>query len=679
MTHRSWCKRKRQRRASRRLLFTFSIAILAWLVADAPPARASDDAPQWMRALADAPLPPHDEDTDAILLYAEKNVNLQSAGNLKISVRRAYKILRPNGRGYGYVAVSVEPHKKVAGLRAWCIPATGKDYQVKDKEAVEMSLSGVANSELFSDVKERVIRIPAADPGSIVGYEYETEEQPLILQDVWDFQERIPVRESRYSVELPSGWTYLSKWANYPEVKPSQAGNNRWQWAISDIKQIPKEEDMPPLQGVSGQMIVYFVPPGESAANAFTDWRQMGNWYSNLTAARLDGSADLKQSVASTTGASSTTLAKMQAIAQFVQHNFRYVAIELGVGGFQPHAASEVFAHRYGDCKDKATLTIAMLREVGVESYYVLVNIHRGAVTQETPPHVHAFNHAIVAIRLPSAVTDPSLVAVLQHPKYGRLLLFDPTNELTPLGQIGSYLQASYGLLVTPDGGELVQLPTQPPAMNSIQRTAKLNLDSAGTLKGDVSEVRVGDRARAERAALRDVTSESDRIKPIETMLSGSLTNFRVSNAAIVNLNKTDLPFGFNYSLEAPNYAKLAGNLVLVRPRVIGVKARGIAKTKQARLYPFEFSGVLLETDSFDITIPPGYDIDDLPPAADADYSFASYHSTTAVQGGTIHYHRTYEIKQLSVPVDQAEQVKNFYALIAGDERSMVVLKPAAR
>ena len=65
-----------------------------------------------------------------------------------------------------------------------------------------------------------------------------------------------------------------------------------------------------------------------------------------------------------------------------------------------------------------------------------------------------------------------------------------------------------------------------------------------------------------------------------------------------------------------------------------------------------------LETDSFDITIPEGYTVDDLPEAADADYGFASYHAKTVVEGSTIHYRRSYEIKQVSVPVDQADKVK---------------------
>ena len=69
------------------------------------------------------------------------------------------------------------------------------------------------------------------------------------------------------------------------------------------------------------------------------------------------------------TASETTTLEKMQTLAAFVQRDVRYVGIELGIGGYQPHPAAEVFAHRYGDCKDKATLLRSMLREIGVDSY----------------------------------------------------------------------------------------------------------------------------------------------------------------------------------------------------------------------------------------------------------------------------------------------------------------------
>ncbi len=230
-------------------------------------------------------------------------------------------------------------------------------------------------------------------------------------------------------------------------------------------------------------------------------------------------------------------------------------------------------------------------------------------------------------------------------------------------------------MLVSTDGGELVELPRQSPSRNSIARSGKLTLDLAGTLKGEVDEQRLGDRAANERWRLRNIKKSADQIKPIEDLLSGSLSLFRITQATILNLNQTDQPFGFHYTFEAQNYAKNAGGLLLVRPRVLGVKTSGILETKEPRKFAIEFDGPSHDTDSFDITIPAGYVVDDLPPAVDADYDFASYHSKTEVKGNLIHYTRTFEVKELSVPVARAEELKKFYRIIAGDERNTVVLK----
>jgi hypothetical protein len=562
----------------------------------------------------------------------------------------------------------------VNGLRGWCIPAQGKDYEVKDKEAMEISLPKIEGSDLITDVKEKVLQIPAPDVGNVVGYEYEEDEQPLVLQDVWDFQREIPVRETHYSLQLPPGWAYKAYWINYPETKPTESGT-QLQWTVGDVKGIRQEAEMPPLNGVSGRMVVSFFPQGGALTRGFTNWQEMGAWYGGLTSGRRDASPQIKQQVATLTSASSTPLDKMKALAQFTQHDVRYVSIQLGIGGFQPHPAADIFVHRYGDCKDKATLMSSMLSQIGIDSYYVVINVERGAVVPEMPANIAAFNHVILAIKLPPNVASPSLTATVQHPRLGTLLYFDPTNELTPFGEIGGYLQSNYGLLVTPDGGELVELPRQATAMNSIQRTGKLTLDSTGTLTGDVSETRVGDRAWSERGRLRAVNKNTEKVKPIEDLLAGSLSIFHITHATIDNLNQTDQPFGFHYSFEAQNYAKNAGGLLLVRPRVLGIKSSGLLETKEPRKFPIEFEGPSRDTDAFEITIPAGYVVDDVPPPVDADYGFASYHSKTEVKGNTIQYSRTMEVKELSVPVARADELKKFYRIIAGDERNTVVLK----
>ncbi len=644
------------------------------------PRTLAGDAPAWMHALANAPLPAHDEKTDAVLLYSENILRVQANGKMKVVERRAYHILRPGGKEVGLVRVHFNSETRITGLRGWCIPAQGKDYEVKDKEAVETALFGVANGELVSDVRTRLLQIPAADPGNLVGYEVEHEDKPYVLQDEWLFQQTVPVGEARYTLELPPGWEYKAVWLNYPETQATPAGSNQWQWVVRDVKAVRPEEDMPPWRGVAGQMIVSFYPPGGDVQNkGFRSWEEMGRWYAQLASGRANPSPEIKQKVAELTASAKTPLEKMQAASRFVQRDVRYVAIELGIGGWQPHPAPEVFTHKYGDCKDKATLMSAMLKEVGVDSYYVTINTERGAVKADTPAHMYWFNHAILAIRLPEGISDPALAATMQHPKLGKILFFDPTDELTPLGQLRGEMQANYGLVVTPDGGELVRLPQLPPEMNGIRRTGKFVLSALGTLTGDIREVRVGDPAASQRYALRIAARDADRIKPIETLLSHSLATFRLTKASVINFAQTDQPFGYDYSLVAENYAKAGGNLLLVRPRVVGTKSSSLLEAKEPRKFPVEFDGPQRDTDTFEITVPPGYEVEDLPPPANADYSFASYHSKTEANGNVLKYTRTMEIKELSVPLSKIEELKKFYRVIAGDERNTAVLRPAAR
>jgi hypothetical protein len=676
MNSKSYCSREPRRQAISRLAGAIAALVLLFL-ACAFSTRAGD-APQWMHALVNAPLPAHDEKTDAILLYSEDILNVQNNGKIKSIERRAYKILRPGGRERGTVYKHFDSETKITGLRGWCIPAQGKDYEVKDKDVIETALFGVANGELASDTRTKILRIPAPDPGNIVGYEIEHEDRPYILQGEWSFQRTDPVREARYTLQLPAGWEYKAVFLNYPEVKSTASGNNQWQWVLSNVEGIRPEDNMPPWPAIAGQMIVSFLPPGGAQNRGFENWNDMALWETGLVRGRRDASPEIKQTAAALTASETSVTGKMRALAKFVQSDIRYVAIELGIGGWQPHAANDVFAHKFGDCKDKATLMSTMLKEIGIDSYYVVVNTNRGTVNSKTPA-VQWFNHVILAVKLPEGVTDPALTAVLPHQTLGRLLIFDPTDELTPFGSLRGPLQANFALLVADNGGELVELPKLAAAMNGTRRTAQMTLAPSGTLTGEVTEIRMGDHAAYQRYALRSAATDKDKIKPIESLLSHSLATYRITKATVSNVQQTDLPFGYNYSLQAESYAKPAGNLLLVRPRVLGSRSSDLLETKEPRKFPVEFEGPSLDSDTFEITLPAGYEIDDLPPPVDADYGFASYHSKSEMSGNKLRYTRTFEVKEVTVPVAKIDDLKKLYRIIAGDERNTAVIKPSGK
>ena len=632
-------------------------------------------APEWMRAQVNAPVPAHDDETDAVVLYSETELTVQPPGKMKRLERRVYKILRSDGERFGVVYADFSPQTRVTSMHGWSIPAQGKDFEVKDRDVIETAISNVDGGELISDVRRKVLQIPAAVPGSIIGYEIERELQPYAMTDEWDIQDAVPVREARYTVRLPPNWSYKVFWLNRGESAPTEIAPGQWRWIATDLKPVKLERRMPPWQGIAARMVVSVQPPG-GKGGGFQSWQDVGTWYLGLTDGRRDPSPPLRQKVQQLTASAADPLSKMRALAAFVQQDIRYVAIELGVGGVQPHAASEVLTHGYGDCKDKVTLLSTMLKEIGVESHYVLINTERGSVAAGTPPNM-GFNHAILAIQLPAGVDPAQLPASIAHKTLGPVLFFDPTHPLIPLGFLPGTLQANYGMLVTPAGGELIALPQTPSALNGVERTAKLTLDENGTLRGDVRESWSGDAAAGQRYALRSAQQDVDQIKPVESMLTHSLSTFEILKAGVGNLRVLEKPLIWSYTLEIPRYPRNAGDLLIIRPRVLGSMSSGLLETKEPRQQPVEFEAPVRNTDVFEITVPAGYTPDSLPPAVKEDLGFISYRSATTFTGNVLRYTRTLEVKELSVPVAKAESLKHFYRVIENDERNSALLKKA--
>ena len=172
MTSKSWCnpvERLQTNKPARGvrmfcksvkgLLFTFICLV-------AGGSALAGDAPAWMHAAAVAPLPAHDEKTDAVIIYSEDITTVLSERRVKTLQRRAYKILRPGGKEYGRAIGEFDSNSRISGMRAWCIPVQGKDYEIKDKDAIEVSPAGVEEMVMATDAKYRVLKIQRQSQGT---------------------------------------------------------------------------------------------------------------------------------------------------------------------------------------------------------------------------------------------------------------------------------------------------------------------------------------------------------------------------------------------------------------------------------------------------------------------------------------------------------------------------------
>jgi len=658
-------------RASRRLSFGRFTARAAVLVALSPAlAWASNSVPDWVKTAVQQPLPPLPETTRAVVLLDDETYTVDARGQAVEHVRRIIKILRPQGREDAYPYVKFDKDSKVLSMHAWSIDPAGHEYAVKDNEMAEISPPG-EGGELYNDIKFKVANPPGRDPGGIVAYEYERRERPYLAETEWFFQDDTPRINQSFTLVLPPGFTYTTTWAHHPKVEAADLENQHYRWEMNnepaiDLDRVPMS---PSYGALAARMTIHYSGPTLAYPEDGT-WRGIGEWYTALSKDRLAASPEITAKAAELTAGKTDFYDKAQAIGDFVQQDIRYFVIEMGVGGFQPHAASDIFRGRYGDCKDKSTLLSAMLSTVGIHSDLVMVDSSRGVVDPDAPSIVG--NHVVAAIEIPKGYQSPKLHSVITAKNGNRYLIFDPTWEKTPFGQIEDNLQGSYGLLVEGPDSQIFQIPIMNPDLDTVHRSATLTLAADGSLKGSVTVKRFGDLAEDGR----EIFSHEDAHRQQEyvdhsvshDLMAASITSLKVENVAALDKDLTT-----SFDLTADHFASSVGPLLMIRPRIFGTYAMPI--DHKPRKVAIDLGQTMQGTDSFDIQLPDGYTVDELPDPVKADVGFASYESSTRLEGHTLHYTRTFTLRQVSLPADKYADLQHFVSLIAADEDSRIVLK----
>jgi hypothetical protein len=626
---------------------------------------SSVNVPDWVRQLASAPVGTYPPETKAVVLLDQTDYTVTAPGEYIEHFRRVVRILRPEGRDEGDLSVHLRQGEKPNYLHAWTLDNSGHRYELKDKDFIDKSFSSY---ELYSDIHYLTATAPAAYPGSVIAFEYEVRRHSYVNQINQFIAEPNPVREVAVGLTLPSGWEFKDFWSAEAPMAPVQTAPNHWEWTARDLPGVQEEAMMPPLLTIRGRMGIAYYRPG-AGANA-SSWKALGDWYTGLTTGRRDPTPEITSQVQSLIAGKADFDSKLRALTGFLQSEVRYVAIEIGVGGFQPHPVGEIFHYRYGDCKDKAALLSSMLQVAGIHSDFVLIDTDRGFVNPAVPSTW--FDHAILAIELPVDVKDDSYRSVVTAKSGKRYIIFDPTDEYTPVGSLRSELQDSYALLVTGSGGELIRTPLFPPEANTLTRVGHFVLTADGSLSGEVTEDRSGDFAMQERYHLR-TTDQRERTLAFERWLGRSLQGFSVEKVDIQQAGQIRKDVLTTYRFTTPQYGQMRGPLMLLRARVLGDDSQYVEH--KPRHYPVELNSATRRTDTYEIQIPPEYTVEELPDPVKIDVGFASYQSKFAVDGSQLRYWREYVVRDLSVPAEKYADWVRLQGRIGADQDSAVILK----
>jgi hypothetical protein len=623
-----------------------------------------------LRQAAAVTVPAYDKKVSAVVLLDEQRVTVDDEGRVTTVRNYAVKVLSREGREDAIAVVGYNTDfEKVKDLKAWLIRPSGDPKRYSKDRVLDIAAE---EDDVYNEARVRAIMaMDDAEPGAVFGFESTVETRSVFTQDEWPFQEKLPVLTSRYILALPSGWRAESVTFNHAKVEPSLAATT-YTWELRNLPLIEEEPGGPAMNYLAARIAVSYFPPfGRSiAGRTFTKWGEVSQWLSELSDPQAVANDSMSAKAQSLVTGLPTELEKIRAIGRFVQ-NVHYISIQTGLGrggGYKPHSAVDVFAKSYGDCKDKANLMRAMLKSIGITSYPVSICSGDPLYVREEWPSPHQFNHCIIAIKVKDDTQAPTII---KHPALGRLLIFDPTDDDTPVGDLPDHEQGSFALVIAGDLGSLTRMPVTPPEANRLRRDIDASLGADGALTATLKERAEGQAAVNLRRTYHHL-QRPEYAKYIERWVS------RGANAASVSkLEPSDDiatgRFGLELAFSSASYGQvMQGRLLVFKPAVVS-RLNALMLTAATRNHPVLVSATAFD-ESVRIKLPAGFDVDEMPDPVKLDAPFGKYSVSYEVKDGYLIFNRSLVTQGTIVPAAQYQLARGFFERIRAAEQSPVVL-----
>ena len=490
------------------------------------PSSRADSVPDWLAAAGRVDLGHFGDGSAAVVVGTWTDFNVDATGKFVMTERTALRVLNRRSAEAHLDAVGYENNDtKVTSIETWAVSPSGRVTRSGKKDLT--TVAGFTAFEAFTDVRVKSIKTPGAEDGSLLGFEIVTQGRLPISGMKFGMEDEIPVRVSELHVSVPSG--SLRWFMNHPErVEVLTQSPNEAAFRSVNRPAIPDESDAPPFSSLAAVVFVNYDSKGPSALQS---WEEAGHSYHTLFDNGEKPETEIRSQVESLASSESDPVSKIDALYTYVSRQIRYVAIEIGIGGYQPHLPADVYKNKYGDCKDKATLLISMLNQIGLRGYPALVGTRGEVEADPTTPTLATFDHMIVAFPVPASLRP----AVEKFPAYdprNQILWMDPTSDTDPLGQLPEMDQGVFALIAYPERGDLQRIPQAAPEQNGYEYAANIRLQSDGTGTAEV-EARYFGVSNARRHTFYRGRSQSEIVKAFEERVTSYVNQAAFRQASI--------------------------------------------------------------------------------------------------------------------------------------------------
>lgn len=631
----------------------------------------------WALRIASVPTPENAGNASAVILLDETSVDLDLRGVATTTRRFAIRIVAENGRDYAGMKVGyLDRSDKVKATNGWLIR---RGQQVKPKDgAAWIDVSADSFGTLYGEYRRKILNLGGdAAAGDVFAGETVVVGPWLVPHLVYLWGSSLPVREETCRITVPPGFALMPVMhGENPPAMIASADGRTASWTRRDQPYLRSEPLMPGLHRDAPALYLRVDPPAGSPA--FTPvvlrtWQEVARWLDRLNADQCDTNEQIAATARQLTADCGDEISKIRALGDYVQ-KLRYVAVNEGIGrglGYQAHKASEVFKLGYGDCKDKANLLRALLREVGIESCFAFARSGDDLRIRADFPSPSQFDHAILAIRVDETLDLPA--TVVAEP-WGRLLFFDPTDPRTLPGDLPAPLQGTLVHLGDPQFDGLIELPRIPPATgHGLVRKAMLSLTRDGSISGLVTSLGTGQAAAEMRRGLFSASTD-EKLRELAREQLGDA----VRAAQLRAVARTDDPAtgdcGLTFEVAKSGFAQfLPNSMAMARLDVLG---RGALPALPApeRQWPVKLPAVALD-DEIQLVLPAELAVEEVPSSTSLVSEYGRYDLSVSVADTTITLKRRVELNAQVVPPADYAKLKKFLSDLGKADRTSLLLR----
>jgi tetratricopeptide (TPR) repeat protein len=505
------------------------------------------------------------------------------------------------------------------------------------------------DSPAYSECKEKHITLPGLAPGDTLEYEVVTRlTKPFAPGEFWfthDFLRTAIVLDEDLEVSAPDAHAVILKSAASAPYETDHAnGRAIYRWKRANLK-------LPSDDASKNELELAKTKQADVQLTTFANWETVAHWYAELVRGRSEPTPEIIAKTEELTRGKSETLAKAQALYDYVSANIRYVDLPLGQDNWVPHSAAEVLANTYGDSADKHVLLASMLKATGIPADAVLI------------PYTHKLD---VSVPSPGQL-DHVITAV---PLDGKLIWMDSTTGVAPFQMLASPLRDKSALLVPVDGaGKIVETPADPPFASTQSVDIDGQVSDLGKLTATAHYALRGDTELVLRLAFHK-TPPAQWKELGQTILSldgirGDVTEVNPSDPLA-----THDPFQLEISFTQSGFLDWSSKRASTPLPLLAI---GLPDSPKDAAKPINLGSPLSVDVKLKLGLPPAYSAQP-PVAAAIARDYAEFKSRYSFAGHTVSAERSLDFKMRRVPASRADDYRDFATAVAADQNRALVI-----